>query len=1325
MIKRFKEEWFYGLLVLGLTLFFGFVLATVPIWQGEGSNYSALEDIPYYHNLSANISGNFSQVSFAINVQSPIYNLTWTNASGTYVVNTSDVPWITMINTTTGNLSINATFDNQTGYFTVPIANENTTTVEADGSTVSFKFIVNATNDAPVFTDVNTSFNLTMNEYFSKYLNGTDEEEHTPLLFNVTFNGTCTHASWSGRNADENCSLIGIGMNFTQFSNYSQLMNFTPVRNDVGEYWANVSVMDSGINYPCPHAFCVNDTYKQNQTTYYSSMVLFNVFSSLDVNASNCTDKVFQENVLNWCVINVTTKQDTDDLNLSTYSILRNYASGQAEVVNTSWFYPSQNTAAANFFKQINVTVNATKRELGNWTINFTIHDFTQSQNYTAQINILANRSVSLNDAPDLIAPSNLNTSISLGNVINLSVYDDDLLIPDKNSSFGGYNETITFNRSVYNLSSGVELNLSNFTIAIVNMPVSGTNRTLAQLRFTANSSEVGSYKINITAADVNGAVNFETFNLTVINNNAPQWSATVNTTPIYWEGNNTSMNLSLNVSDADVSDTLTFSYTNDTAFPSFDLASSTGIINFTSNDSDVGYHIMNITVSDGYLTDMESFNFTILNINDSLSIDNLIVAGASPDPLTSGGNLTATEDNYTNFTLLIQDDDLRIPSVQISKGHYNETFNFNLTIQGINDSLFNFSLADRVFLPFANKSRYTASFTPRKADIGNYNVTLNISDLSGNFALFTFNMTINEIDHNPVLSTLENQSSAVNRTLAYNLNVTDTENGNDTGGGVNTNFTFNYTLLSDGRVDVYFNSTEFNSTIGLFNVTFNNTQAGKYHINFTVNDSTNRIDFQDIWFYVYGLPNITSPSIGTTFNLTENTTSILNFTANHSVGDNLTYTFYVDSISSNGSYTYGSLVLKNLTSYYGNGSVSYNWSFMSNFSDETYAMVKNLTIIVYPNSSSLENASLLNSSFNFKLNISHTNYPISISDQIDDKGPTTYGTDIAINLANHFSDPDSSDYAYNQTPTFTASSNGSTITKTFLSWILTLSSAAATMETIGINASDGSSSIVSDNFTVTFIAPASSTTDSPSSGGGGGITNVPVSLKIIMPDPVSAYQKDRIELPLTLHNTGNKPLYGITLNGTTAKDGALTPDVSVSFSNISFPILESGKKINLTMTVFIDTEEMGLFEITVDANVKTPKYHDWGKLYLTVKEGESVREKLLFTEEFIVDNPECAELTELIDEAKRLASIGDNAGSIKKAEEALGACKEILEQAARPGLRQVIENKLYRYLAIASVVAFAGGIAYYSYKRMKLKRTRGTWGNYVQEDIKNKKYLD
>ncbi len=1305
MITGNKRRFLIVLPYLFLILSLGIVIA-VPTFSsnwGFVTNLSEDQSPTFTYNFSANVTDSQGGTwTFSIlGINSTLYSSSQS---------VSFYSWISL-NSTTGVMTINSTKDNETGRFNMSIQ---VLDQSLFGESRAFDFIANATNDAPSFTNINTTYNTSQIIPLSTYVNASDEENHFPLFFNISFYTNCSLAAWSNRT---NCNLF----TFSNPTNTSALMNFSPTNFDAGIYWANVTVTDGANQSSCPHQYCINSSYMVNKTTSYST-VIFNVFSALDINVSDCQNRFFNESQYGTCAINITTKGATDSLNISTYSILRNYASGQAGVVNTSWFYSNNSTTGSSFYKTININVTPSKRELGNWTINFTVLDVTHNENLTAQINIFANRSTSLNDVPDLIQPSNLNTSINLGTVVNLSVYDDDTLIPDKNSSFGGFNETITFNRSVYNLTSGVELNLSNFTIAIVNMPVSGTNRTLAQLRFTANSSEVGSYKINITATDVDGTVDRETFNLTIINNNAPQWNAGINITPIYWEGNNTYLNLSMNVTDAE-NDALTFSYTNDTAFPSFSIVSSTGIINFTSNDSDVGYHIINITVSDGYLTNTTSFNFTIWNINDSLTIDSLIVAGASPDPLSSGGNLTVTEDNYTNFTLLIQDDDLRIPTIQINKGHYNESFSLNLTIQGVNTSLFSFALADRVFLPFANKSRYTTSFIPRKADVGNYNVTLNITDLSGNFALFTFNMTIGAIEHNPELSSLANQSSAVNRTLVYNLNVTDTENGNDTNPVGNTNFTFNYTFLSDGRVDMSFNSTTFNSTTGIINFTFNNTQAGKYHINFTVNDSAspNRQDFQDIWFFVYGLPNVTSPSVGTTFNLTENTTSILNFTVNHSVMDNLTYLFYVDSISSNGSYTYGPLILKNLTSYYGNGSISYNWSFTSNFSDETYGRVKNLTIIVYPNSSSLDNASLLNSSFNFKLNISHANYPISYDDAIDDKGPTAYGTDITINLANHFSDPDSSDYAYNQTPTFTASSNGSTITKSFSGWTLTMSSIAATVERMRINASDGSSSVVSENFTVTFTAPSAGSSSSSSSGGGG-TTSVPVSLKIIMPDPVSAYQKDRIDLPITLHNTGSQTLFGINLSGETAKDGALTEDISVSFSNTSFPILEAGKKINLTMTLIINTEEMGLFEITVDANVKTPKYHDWGKLYLTIKEGESVREKLLFTEEFIVDNPECAELTELIEEADALAAIGDNEGALRKAEEALAACKDILEQASRPGLRQIVENKLYRYLAIASVVAFAGGIAFYSYKRMKLRRTRGT---FVQEDIKNKKYLD
>ncbi|MBI2045353.1 hypothetical protein HYT23_04815 [Candidatus Pacearchaeota archaeon] len=1292
---------------------FGLVLAVGPTWLGDDVNYTLNEDTPYYHNLSRNITGDLTGITFAIDTQ---ININWTNSSGIYSVDAGNVSrWIRIENSTTGNLTINATFDNQTGFFVIPLQATN-----ASGfSGAYFEFMVNATNDAPNFTFVNSTYNLTMNQNFYKVLNASDEEDHTPLIINITSNGTCTHASWSGRNANENCSLIALGMTYDRSSNYSFFMNFTPVKNDVGTYWFNLSVMDAGVNYACPHSFCVNSTYKANKTTAYSSVVLFSVLASLEVNTSNCDNKIFQESAQNWCLINVSTQGTSDELNISSYAILRNYAAGQSGVVNRSWFFANQSTPVTNFFKQFNVTINASKTEIGNWTINFTVHDFTYAENYTAQINVFVNRSSSLNDGPDLIKPSNLNTSINLMNTINLSVYDDDLLIPDKEASLGGFNETTAFTRTVYNLSSLASTNLSNFTISIVSMPVSGTNRTYAQLIFTANSSEPGSYIINITATDVNGAVDFETFNLTIINNNAPSWNATVDTTLIYYEGNNTYLNFSQNVTDPE-GDALTFSFTNDTAFPSFSLGSSTGVVNFTSNDTDVGHHIVNITVSDGFLTDVESFNFTIWNINDSLSIESISSVNATPATLPSAGTLNTSEDNYTTLTLFIQDDDLRIPSAQITKGHYNETFSLNTTIQGINTSIVNFTLSDRVFIN--NRSRYVATFTPRKADVGNYNITINVTDLSGNAGLFTFNMTVISTEHDPTLSALSNQSSAVNRTLTYNLNVTDLENGNDTTSVVNTNFTFNYTILSDGRADLTLNTTQFNLTTGIINLTFNNSQHGKYHINFSVNDTTNRYDFQDIWFFVYGLPNITSPIAGAIFNLTENVTSILNFTANHSVGDNLTYLFYVDSISSNGSYTYSQLFLNTSFSYYGNGS-TYNWNFTPNFSDESYSKLKNLTIIVYPNSSSLDNASLLNNSFNFKLNISHTNYPISFTSSIGDKGPTSYGTDITVNLRNHFSDLDSDDYAYNQTITFTAISNASTITKSFSGWTLTLSSTSAVAELMSINASDNSSSARSGNFTVTFTEPTgSSSTTVTSGGGGGGTKTVPVSLKIIVPDPVSAYQKDRIDLPITLHNTGQETLHVTTLSGSVAKDGALSEDIKVTFSNDSFPILNSGDKVNLTMTLIINTDEVGLFEITIDANVRNPEYHDWAKLYLTIKEGESVREKILFTEEFIVDNPECAELTELVEEAKVLLSSGDAKSAVEKAEEALAACREILAQAQNPGIRQIIENKLYRYLAIASVAAFAGGIAYYSYKRMKLRRTRGS---YVQEDIKNRKYLD
>ena len=140
-------------------------------------------------------------------------------------------------------------------------------------------------------------------------------------------------------------------------------------------------------------------------------------------------------------------------------------------------------------------------------------------------------------------------------------------------------------------------------------------------------------------------------------------------------------------------------------------------------------------------------------------------------------------------------------------------------------------------------------------------------------------------------------------------------------------------------------------------------------------------------------------------------------------------------------------------------------------------------------------------------------------------------------------------------------------------------------------------------------------------------------------------------------------------------------------------------------MTVDIITDEIGTFEVTVNASVKDPKYTDWGKFYLTVKEGDTIREKLLFTEEFIVANPECIELTELINEAFKFFDAGQADLAIKRADEVINACKDAIVQPGKIRFRDKIGRDIYLYLFVAVGVVFTFGVVFYFYRRIKLMR--------------------
>ncbi len=1277
MIKKEKRNilMFSGL-VVGI-LILGFVLAADPTWEESAYNvtYYFNEDSLVYYNFTINLT-DFSQLSHL-----SVLDILWSEDGS--LTSHSDFPWLPwddagFSNSTTGILKINSTLNNETGNFTINVHAQGITT----GQSAKFEFIINATNDAPNFTTINSIYNLTQSQLFYEYINASDEEEHYPLHFDINFFNNCSLASWSTRGAG-NCSIF----NLTDILNSSASMNFTPTRNDVGTYWANITVTDFGENYSCPHAYCDNTTYEQNKTTY-SEIVKFNIFSSLEINVTDCQNKIFQENQSGTCQINITTKGEIDSLNISSLGFLRNY---DASVSNTSWFYPDNSTDVSSFAITVFVNTTPQKTEIGNWTINFTVQDITSGETSTEQIHVYVNRT--LNDIPDIVNIENTNTSIDLSTRINLTVYDDDLLVPDK---LEGYNETITFDVTILNQSNlSQELSLAGFDVEILHMPVSGTNRTEAKIEFTPNSSEAGNYTINITINDSEGSLDSDVFNLTIFSNNFPVWNQTsysfalvVNSTL----ATTTSFG-PINLTDGyvtDAGDTLTF--TNDSsAMPSFNL-SSEGMISFTPYKQDVGNWSFSVTATDLLgLQNTTTFTFNITNVNSEPLIETPITATNAS--VESNSNITAQEDNYTVITLWIQDDDFKISSEQ--KSYYNESLDINLTIQGNNQALFSFVVDSSFPTPGNNRSRYTATFTPNRTDVGTYNITINVTDASNSSDVLEFNLIVNEINDAPVLTEIANQTSAVNRTFFYSIEADDEEDGNQSQG----NLVFNITFLN-GTNFINNNETIFNTTSGVLNITFNDTQAGNYRINITVNDSENLEDSDDFWIYVYDVPNIVYPVVGENFSSQENSTINITIQANHSVGDNLTYEFYVSDI------------LRNTTTYYGNGT-NLTWQYTPNFTDETYGQFKNLTLIVYPANSELVNKTDLNKTRNHNINISHTNSPVSFSGHIDSQA-STYNQDITIDLSNYFSDIDYSDTEYNQTINFSIISNTSPsyISASVSNWSLTLSSLIAIAEIITINASDLNltnsnytlTNTLSNEFKVTFTTP--STTVVPIPSGGGGTTIIPVSLKIIMPNPVSAYKEDRIVLPITLHNNGKKTLSGINLTSIIVKDNLIREDITLSFDKSYFSSLAIGKRENVTLTIDVNTNETGTFEITINASVKNPKYNDWGKLYLTIKKSDEIEERILFTQEFLEENPECIELEELLDEARVYFRKGDFVNTILKINQAINGCKNAISQQARAQRKEKIENPLYRYLLIATLAVFFMGMMYYSYRRMNLKRS-------------------
>lgn len=1141
----------------------------------------------------------------------------------------------------TGLLKINVTTDANSGARRIEL---NVQDSESPTISALLDVYIGPVNDAPVFFNlVNKSFN--MSELFEYVIVANDEENNFPLIFNITFL-SCETAQWSSRGST-NCELF----DSSQYSSNGTSMNisFTPTKNDVGNYIIN---------------FNVQDTNSLVEPKNASSSVIVN-FSVINTNDPPyltyvCdNERVSVEDVPFICYINAS---DSDEINNLTFSSDR------------AWFLNSKNVAVnitTDFKGSININFVPGDANVGNWAINVSVKDTGSPRRSNSTI---INFSVeNVNDSVDLDSIQNVTAFTSNYHyTIYVNAIDEDLKIPDK----GVYNEVLSFSSD----NSCVEV--APYRV------VSGTNITTAQIDFNSNCFAAGDYNITINASDLSGNIDSESFIITIVGNNPPIWAPNTETIHRLTEDVPFYLNLSENVSDAD-GDSIVFSFTNDTSFPYFRLNESTGVISFIPSDEDVGQHISNISASDGKTPVYLIFNFTIINVIDAPIIEK---------PLNGNGitinsttlNMNASEDMEVEIFLTVRDDDFKIPLLQ--RDFYSESLSIGLNFSGPNSNLFSFG--EPVFLA-ADRLLYDADFIPRKTDVGFYNVLLNVSDARSASSSVEFNLSIFEINHPPVFTNLANQSTYINKEFYYDINANDMEEGDDSSGTL----TYSYVFLS-GADFINHDENIFNTKTGVLNLTFSGSKGAKYHLSVSVNDSAGLQNTGDFWIFVYDVPEILAPLSSYIFNLKENNETNLTFRVNHTIGNELNYKFYVGDI------------LRHEDNYSGNASIVL-WEFLPGFNDETYGLFGNLTLVVsvpvFPN---------LNSSMTWNTNITHASAPMQFIKAIGDK-QGVYGTDIVIDLKEHFYDADAFDPHYNESVSFVVKSNttSSGVSFNINNWVLSLGASSVLVEMLNITASDldgnrrAWTNATSNDFEIEFKEPTEIEVQLPiptSGGGGGGAQEKLVSLKIIVPDVVSIKKGEKIILPVSIVNDGSTILNGIDLSGLMVKDGDVLNDFKVEFSESSFSTLRPGERENITLSVNTSLDELGLYELTVNGKVRSPKYLDWGKIYIKVQEGGTIIERLVFTEEFIVENPECIELKELIDESRGYLASGDVNSAEEKLDEAVNSCKEAISQESLISIGKMkikLQDEVFIYLFIATIIAIVFGISYYVYQRRMFNR--------------------
>mgnify|MGYP001576810089 CR=1 FL=1 len=263
---------------------------------------------------------------------------------------------------------------------------------------------------------------------------------------------------------------------------------------------------------------------------------------------------------------------------------------------------------------------------------------FSHNLSYTPDANYTGNTNCTVRVSDEGSKTNDTNVSFAITAVDDPPNFNETLL---NQSLFQGFPFQLPVNGTDIDTQYGDNLTYAD------NTTLFNINSSNGLINFTPTASNVGSERVNISINDSAGTTRWQIINFSVRSNTAPNFSTiyAISTN----EDSEFTFNFSRNVSDID-GDSIFF-FDNITLFV---INRTTGMINFTPNQTHVALHQINISVNDSYNAGNSTiWNLTVVNVNDIPVRDsNIPNQSWSQDTTLTGINLTSYFSDQDSDTL-------------------------------------------------------------------------------------------------------------------------------------------------------------------------------------------------------------------------------------------------------------------------------------------------------------------------------------------------------------------------------------------------------------------------------------------------------------------------------------------------------------------------------------------------------------------------------------------------------------------------------------------------------------------------------------------------